>query len=141
MKRLDNGYRLLPLVLAMGALFYQSHQPGDSFTLPDIDSIDKLLHCLVYAVLGTTFLFALPPQWKRRRPVLAGWAAVLFCLLYGIFDEFHQSLIPGRFAGLDDLAADVVGGALAVAGDWAWRRWRMFVKSRGGPRHEPSRSG
>ena len=139
MERMNKGYRVLPLLLAMGALFYQSNQPGDSFTLPAINNIDKLLHCLAYAVLGTSFLFALTPQWKRRRPVLAGWATVLFCLLYGMFDEFYQSFIPGRFAGLDDLAADAAGGVLAVAGDWVWRRW-IIMKIRGGP-HEPSRSG
>ncbi|MCL1979693.1 MAG: VanZ family protein [Proteobacteria bacterium] len=127
-------YRLIPLLLAMGALFYQSHQPGDSFTLPDISNIDKLLHCGAYAVLGGSFLFALTPQWKRRHPVLAGWAAILFCLLYGIFDEFHQSFIPGRFAGIDDVAADFAGGVLAVAGDWGWRRWQMITKARGGSR-------
>ena len=139
MKRLNNGYRLLPLLLVMGVLFYQSNQSGDSFTLPDIDNIDKLLHCLAYAVLGTSFLFALTPQWRQRRPVLAGGATILFCLLYGMFDEFHQSFIPGRFAGLDDVGADVVGGVLAVAGNWVWRQW-MIMKTRGGP-DEPSRSG
>ncbi|MCL2789189.1 MAG: VanZ family protein [Desulfobulbus sp.] len=140
MGRQRKAYRLLPLLLAMGALFYQSHQPGDSFTLPDVDNIDKLFHCLAYAVLGLAFLFALSPQWRRQHPALAGWATVSFCLLYGITDEFHQSFIPGRFAGLDDVLADAAGGVLAVAGYWGWRRWRTIMKDRG-ESHEPSRPG
>lgn len=129
MARQTHVYRLIPLFLAMGALFYQSHQTGDSFTLPDINHIDKVLHCLAYAVLGCTFLFALPPQWRQQRPVPASWATVVFCLLYGISDEFHQSFIPGRFAGIDDVAADFAGGVLAVAAYWAWRRWRTIMQA------------
>ena len=106
--------RLLPVTLVMGGIFYLSHQPGDSLPMPDIVNFDKLLHCLVYAVLGLTFLFALPPSWRRRRPVLAGCATVLFCLGYGITDEVHQSFIPGRFSSLADLGADTLGGVLAV---------------------------
>jgi Predicted integral membrane protein len=131
MERFKKIYRLLPLLLIIGALFYQSHQSGDSFTLPAVSHIDKLLHCLVYAVLGSAFLFALPPQWRQQRPVLAGWATVLFCLLHGMGDEWHQSFIPRRFAGLDDVATDAVGGVLAVACDWGWRRWRTSMKAKG----------
>jgi len=143
MERRPQSYlpvRLFPLFLAMGLLFYQSHQPGDSFALPDIDHIDKLLHCLAYAVLGLAFLFALPPQWRRQRPVQAGCATVLFCLLYGVLDEWHQSFIPGRFSGVDDVAADAAGGVVAVVGDWTWRRWRTIMKTSGGSR-ESTRSG
>ena len=116
--------RLLPVTLVMVGIFYQSHQPGDSFSLPDIVNIDKLLHVLVYAVLGLAFLFALPPHGRRRRPVLTSCAVVFFCLFYGAIDELHQSFIPGRFASGADLAADAGGGLLAAIGDWGWRQWR-----------------
>lgn len=119
-----NGWRLLPLALVMGGIFYQSHQPGSSFTLPDIVNIDKLLHVLVFAVLGLTFLFSLPLSWRRRRPWLVMGTVVLFCLAYGAFDEWHQSFIPGRIASGADMAADVGGGVLAVVGNWGWKRWR-----------------
>ena len=120
----DNGYRFFPVLVIMGGIFYQSHQPGNSFSLPDIVNIDKVVHSLVYAALGLAFLFALPPQWRHRQPILAGCAAVFFCLLYGATDEFHQSFIPGRFASGADLVADTGGGLLAAIGDWRWRQWR-----------------
>jgi VanZ family protein len=112
---------MLPVILVMAGIFYQSHQPGDSFSLPNIINIDKFLHVLVYAVLGLSFLFALPPHRRRQRPFLTGCAVVLFCLFYGAIDEFHQSFIPGRFAGGADLAADAGGGLLAAIGYWGWK--------------------
>lgn len=123
MNQHNNWPRLLPLIVVMGAIFYQSHQPGNSFSLPDIVNIDKVLHCLVYAVLGLAFLFALPPRWRHERPVLAGCAVVLLCLVYGVTDEFHQSFIDGRCASTWDAAADGAGGLLA-AGGWGYNHWR-----------------
>jgi VanZ family protein len=133
------GFRWLPVILVMGVLFYQSHQPGNSFSLPDIDHIDKLLHGLAYMGLGLTFLYALPLQWRQRYPLLARVAAVLFCMCYGASDEFHQSFIPGRCASVADLAADVGGGVLAVLSELGWRHWRTTRSIREVP-HEPSRS-
>jgi VanZ family protein len=120
-----NGYRLLPVILVMGGIFYLSHQPGDSLSLPDIVNIDKLVHCLAYAVLGLAFLFALPRPWRQRHPFLAGCSVVLFCLLYGATDEFHQSFVPGRNCSGADLIADGVGGCLAAIAHGCWDHWRV----------------
>lgn len=123
------GFRLLPVTLVMGGIFYLSHQPGDSLSLPNIVNIDKVLHCLAYAVLGLSFLFALPPQWRRQRPIPVGVAVVLFCVLYGISDEFHQSFIPGRSSSGGDVLADGVGGFLAAIAHWWWVN-RQAARSR-----------
>lgn len=119
------GYRLLPATLVMGSIFYLSHQPGDSLSLPDIVNIDKFVHSLAYAVLGLAFLFALPPSRRQRHPFLAGCSTVLFCLLYGVTDEFHQSFIPGRNCSGADVVADGVGGCLAAIANWCWDHWRV----------------
>lgn len=121
--------RLLPLSLVMGTIFVLSDQPGTSFSLPDIVNIDKVLHCLVYTALGLTALWALPPRFRRQRPLPASVVVVLFCLGYGLSDEFHQSFVPGRFASLGDLVADTVGGLLAVALCWGWRLWRSPARA------------
>jgi VanZ family protein len=39
---------------------------------------------------------------------------VLFCLLFGISDEFHQAFIPGRVVSAWDVAADSFGALLVV---------------------------
>lgn len=106
--------RPLPLLGMMTVIFTLSHQSGDSFTLPAIINIDKLLHILVYTLLGSTAWYALPPCWRQDHPRAAAILVVVCCLLYGITDEWHQSFIPGRLASAADVAADTVGGALAV---------------------------
>ncbi len=116
--------RVVPVTLVMGTIFILSHQPGGSFSLPKVSNIDKLLHCLLYAVLGLAALLALPPQFRQQRPVMAGVGVVLFCLLYGISDEFHQSFIPGRSCDVFDVLADVSGGVLAAVCGWGWQLWR-----------------
>ena len=115
--------RVLPLVVVMMLLFVLSHQPGDTLPLPAVVNLDKLLHLLAYTTLGLCFLLALPPGWRTRRPRAAAVATVLFCLAYGLSDEFHQRFVPGRFSGVDDLVFDTLGGLLAVAIDRARQRW------------------
>ena len=39
---------------------------------------------------------------------------VVFCALYGLSDEIHQSFVDGRVFDLLDLAADVAGAAFAA---------------------------
>ena len=115
--------RVLPLVGMMTTLFVLSHQPGDTLPLPAVVNLDKLLHLLAYTVLGLAFLFALPPGWRIRRPRAAAVATVLFCLCYGLSDEFHQRFVPGRFSGVDDLVFDTLGGLVAVLIDRARHRY------------------
>ena len=115
--------RALPLVGTMTTLFVLSHQPGDTLPLPAVVNLDKLLHLLAYTTLGLCFLLALPPDWRTRCPRAAAVATVLFCLAYGLSDEFHQRFVPGRFSGVDDLVFDTLGGLLAVAIDRARHCW------------------
>jgi VanZ family protein len=44
-------------------------------------------------------------------------SVIIFCLLYGVSDEFHQSFIANRSPDPLDLIADVFGAAL-VSGGW-----------------------
>lgn len=97
-----------------------SHQPGDTLSLPSFPGIDKVLHAFAYAVLAASAMYAFPAwsSWPEGR--YAGAGLVLFCVLYGISDEFHQTFIPGRTATLGDLVADAVGAGLSV---YALRRY------------------
>jgi VanZ family protein len=102
-------YRFIPMVLVMGIIFYLSHQSGDSLGLPDIPFFDKLIHALVYGVLAATVWYAVPRQIISVFPWRVWAGVVLFCLLYAISDEFHQSFIPGREPDAMDIVADMVG--------------------------------
>lgn len=117
--------RLVPVILVMAAVFFLSHLPGNSFSLPKIVNLDKVLHGLLYTVLGLTALIALSPRFRQQRPVLASATVVLFCLVYGITDELHQSFVPGRSSDILDVVADTTGGLLAVLCGWCWRQWGL----------------
>lgn len=108
----------------MSLIFFLSHLPGKDLHLPNIINIDKLLHCLAYSVLGLGYLISLPPLWWQRYRGLVAGSVVLFCLLYGVSDEFHQSFVPGRSVSGVDVVADVVGGIVALLVFWGWRRWQ-----------------
>ena len=102
------------MVTIMGIIFFLSHQPGDFVQLPQVIGLDKLLHIIAYGVLAATILYALQPydRKSRRQPTLVG--VVMFCLLFGISDEFHQSFIPGRNVSAWDVGADCFGALLVV---------------------------
>lgn len=105
--------RVLPAILVMGVIFFLSHQPGDLLGPYPFRWADKLAHLVVYAILCVTLIYAFPRhyRWSARKPIAA--VSVIFCLVYGISDEFHQSFIPGRYPSIADIAADTAGAMLA----------------------------
>lgn len=88
-----------------------SGSPGWSNLLPP-PSIQNLLHVPVYGVLAWLWcrtLVRLGPTPRRA----AGWALVL-TVAYAGLDEWHQSLVPGRFPSATDVLLDTIGAILAV---------------------------
>ncbi len=62
-----------------------------------------MLSGLIYSALGET-----KPAMARRKMFLS----VFFtALAYGVIDEFHQSLVPGRHPAAFDVAVDAAGAA------------------------------
>ena len=119
--------RFVPMVLVMGTIFFLSAQPGDSLSLPDIPNLDKLLHAGIYGLLAAATLFGVGSKsWLGRRQ-LSGLFVVLFCLLYGISDEWHQAFVPGRTPSIWDLAADTIGASIMVM---LWPRCFSFRPNR-----------
>ena len=88
----------------------------DAFDINLVKYSDKIAHVVVYAMLSLAFLFALSDKkyisWRSRV-----FYTLIFCLVYGVSDEFHQSFIIGRYTSFTDLVAD---GAGALAGIAAW---------------------
>ena len=107
------------LVLAyMAVLFVLSSIPNPP-AFPRAGS-DKLIHAVLYAGLGTVTLRALTQgRWREIRAAHA-IGALLIAIVYGAFDEFHQSFVDGRESNLADLGADALGACAAAVGLWAW---------------------
>ena len=101
-----------PAVLVMAVLFAAS-SASDTTAVPAVLS-DTILHLGVYALLGITVFRALADaRFERLTPGRAA-GTVLFCTLYGLSDEFHQSFVPGRTPDAMDLVADAAGAALGA---------------------------
>ena len=112
--------RIVPMICVMGTIFFLSHQPGNSLALPDIVNIDKVAHMTVYGILAYSMLWGLYPPGCRRSAQKLALATILFCILYGISDEYHQSFISGRYPSVYDVIADGLG-ALTVSLYWLKR--------------------
>lgn len=93
------------------ALFVGGAQDGAGSLFQD--PWDKLAHIVFFFCL-TILLFAGFNFSIVTTSILA--------LLIGIADEFHQIFLPGRFAGVDDWFADVIGVMLAAG--FIFLRWR-----------------
>ena len=123
-RKVTTVLRVVPLAAAMGTIFLLSHQPGDRLSLPSFPGADKLAHMTAYGILAGTVFVAFSERWKKNHPRRVVVFTVLFCLVYGISDEFHQSFIPGRSTSILDVLADCGGAALACA---VWARWRKRI--------------
>jgi len=73
---------------------------------------DKLVHASAYAIMA---IFA----WRSFRhshlaPKNMLLITMMFCSVYGVSDEFHQSFIAGRDADVWDWVADTTGASLCM---------------------------
>jgi VanZ family protein len=114
------GRRWWPAIAWMAALFALSSRTGGELDgwlpavrrmLPWLGSFDPF-HYVAYSVLALLFAFALGRGaygWRGAGKIL------LLCLAYGLFDEWHQSFVPGRTADARDVRNDMIGAVLAVA--------------------------
>ena len=79
---------------------------------------DKAIHFVEYGVLGFLCMNAARASWPKE----AAWRAFVFAVfvstIWGLSDEIHQAMVPGRSSELADLVADFIG-SLAGAG-LAW---------------------
>ncbi|MDA1298183.1 MAG: VanZ family protein [Chloroflexi bacterium] len=115
-------------------IFMLSSQPGSTFdeaenALDSIPAIDSLAHLFLYFVLAA-LVHAVLRMYLPRRKNLLMVDTVIFALLYGVSDEFHQSFVPGRSVSGTDLLADVLGAVLAVTLWLAFDRIRRHRRGR-----------
>lgn len=128
--RLTAAFRMVPMTLAMGSIFLLSNQPGDSFSLPPLPEADKLAHMAVYGVLAATVLLAFGERQRKKHMRRVCVLTILFCLLYGISDEYHQSFVPCRSVSALDVLADCCGAAMTCILWLWWKRKKTAVDFR-----------
>lgn len=77
--------------------------------------VRKFAHMFEYAVLFLLTRYAVSKSefstgWESTRLSLS---AYMFCLGNAFFDEWHQSMVPGRSATLSDATVDMCGAMIA----------------------------
>lgn len=124
----------LAVAIWIGVIFLFSHQAySGAITeeyLHDANiPIRKLAHITEFAILFLLSRFAISQSsfsstWGNTRLSVA---AYVFTLANALFDEWHQSLVPGRSATLSDAAVDMLGAMIAWAAVYFLVRNRKLV--------------
>ena len=100
-----------PVILYSGIIFYASSIPNVTTPLQRIH-FDKVLHLLEYIPFGFLMargIYSVKPTISVQMLVTGvGLAAFLF----GVSDEYHQSLVMGRSSSIIDLVGDSAGGLI-----------------------------
>ncbi len=101
----------------MGLIFVMSSFEVEVPGVQHLPFRDKAIHFAEYSVLGWLCAGAAARSW----PTAATWRTFAFAVfvstLWGLSDEIHQALVPGRSAELADFVADFFGSAFG-AGVW-----------------------
>jgi VanZ family protein len=105
-----------PVLAWMAAIFAASAQSdlGTAGRVPDWAS-----HGSAYFALGLLCCRGLAGGFGRPLSWAQAGLAIALCTAYGVSDELHQALVPGRDASGFDVVKDFGGSALAAL---AYRR-------------------
>ncbi len=107
-------------------IFVGTSIPGRNLP-PAFPHADKLVHLVLYSVLGLLVARALNARRPTRHVGPRGVAFVATAALVAIasfaaFDEWHQDYVPGRSADRLDWLADVAGAAAGIVAGSTARR-------------------
>lgn len=98
--------RWIPALCIFGVSFYLSGKSTIE-NMPTFLFADKLVHFICFSGLAFWVAFGCSIKGKKKIEILLP-ALIVSC--YGIFDEIHQSFIPGRMMSFGDWLTDSLGG-------------------------------
>lgn len=117
--------RWLPALAWCAAIYWFSASPvfvasstREVFGLFNI-LVRKSAHFAAFGTLALLFYWALV-QYRYRW--IGAW---MLATLYAASDEWHQSFVPGRGAGVDDVLLDSLGALVMLVVLGLWLRWRQ----------------
>ena len=110
----------LGALLWSGLIYWLSSQPGGD---PRIQSLqfpgaDKIAHFVAFGVLAALLAQTLRDLGDTTSLVVA----IALASAFGVTDELHQRITPGRDPNVLDWVADTLGAITAVAVVWFLRR-------------------
>lgn len=86
---------------------------------------DKINHFGAFAIMAVLAVRAASAFGPSRRLATLLCISILYCVVYGASDEFHQSFVPQRSSDITDLAADIFGAISAAWFIYVTRSWRF----------------
>ena len=113
-----------PVFFYFVIIFYVSSLPNLKVSFKGLP-VDKLCHILEYSVAAFLLARALHNTQERLSKRMIFWGVIVFCFLYALSDEFHQSFVVGRTSSWGDLMADSLGGLL---GGWGYEPLQRITK-------------
>lgn len=105
-------------MLLMGMIFLLSSIPGGpnhetlDFMVMLNPKLQNVLHIPLYALLQYLFLRSFAKVGKTGYVTIFIVLAITFS--YGLFDEFHQSFVIGRYASFTDVCLNLLGALLGT---------------------------
>lgn len=116
----------LPWQLLLMAIFVQSSFGNVGIIDLNFSFQDKFLHFSIFGFLA----FLMARSFKQSQyKFFNGYyhiLAIAFTSLYGIFDEFHQYFVPGRYSTVGDWLADFLGAIFFITIFYYWERWNYL---------------
>jgi VanZ family protein len=100
-----------PAIVWAVIIYGISSLPGSVIAISPPYQLDKLFHAGIFFILCLLLNRALLNQ--RSVPLLSTYHLVLSLVIviaYGVSDEFHQTVVPGRSPDFYDALADSLGG-------------------------------
>ena len=110
-KRKNFWRHQFPVIMWAVFIFVLSSLPGSLISVSTPLPLDKAFHAVIFFIFCFLLNRALLSQ--SRAPVLSRYrlfVSFLIVVAYGISDELHQTIVPGRSPDLSDALADAVGG-------------------------------
>jgi VanZ family protein len=101
----------LPFWFYIILIFVLSSIPGDKLPDEAFKISDKLIHFFLYFILYfLTYLFFVNQDKSGLLKKYSLIFALIFCIIYGASDEFHQYFVPRRSCDVYDFLFDSLGG-------------------------------
>jgi glycopeptide antibiotics resistance protein len=114
-------------VAYMALILIGASVPADGDTEPHLleflllpPTLQNLLHIPVYGLLAFLWRWCLNAHMEARRATII---AFLITVCFGVFQEWVQSLVPGRFGSVNDVIFDAIGAGLGL--------WLFYRLTRG----------
>lgn len=77
-------------------------------------AVRKLAHTMLFAVLGATSMLSLKSAGCIKKKWWVLGVSFVFCMLYAVSDEYHQTFIQGRSGSITDVLIDCAGSSIGI---------------------------